>query len=109
MSLSDKINMLVSRYVRRQVPNLNPDFLPNYLQEELREVEASIRSLSDASLQVADSEPASPRKGMVRYAIAPWDPLSDGTQGLVVYNGTAWASIGGAPAFSTAGLTYNDF
>jgi hypothetical protein len=109
MSLSDKINMLVSRYVRRQVPNLNPDFLPNYLQEELREVEASIRSLSDASLQVADSEPASPRKGMVRYAIAPWNPLSDGTQGLVVYDGTAWAEVGGAPTFSTAGLTYNDF
>jgi hypothetical protein len=107
MSLSDKINMLVSRYVRRQVPNLNPDFLPNYLQEELREVEASIRSLSDASLQVADSEPASPRKGMVRYAISPWDPLSDGTQGLVVYNGTAWAAVGGSA--STVGLTYNDF
>ena len=109
MSLSDKINMLVSRYVRRQVPNLNPDFLPNYLQEELREVEASIRSLSDASVQVADRAPDSPRKGMVRYAISPWDPLSDGTQGLVVYNGTAWASIGGSTTFSTAGLTYNDF
>jgi len=107
MSLSDKINMLVSRYVRRQVPNLNPDFLPNYLQEELREVEASIRSLSDASVQVSDRAPESPRKGMVRYAISPWDPLSDGTQGLVVYNGTAWAAMGGSA--STAGLTYNDF
>lgn len=107
MSLSNKINMLVSRYVRRQVPNLDPDFLPNYLQEELREVEASIQSLSDASLQVADREPENPRKGMVRYAIAPWDPLSNGSPGLVVYNGTSWSAIGGS--FSTAGLTYNDF
>lgn len=107
MSLSNKINMLVSRYVRRQVPNLDPDFLPNYLQEELREVEASIQSLSDASLQVTNREPENPRKGMVRYAIAPWNPLSNGTQGLVVYDGTAWASIGGSA--STTGLTYDDF
>ena len=93
MSLSDKINMLVSPYTRRQSPNLNPDFLPNYLQEELRELEASVRSLSDASVQVADRAPESPRKGMVRYAVSPWNPLSNGTQGLVVYNGTAWVAV----------------
>jgi hypothetical protein len=93
MSLSDKINMLVSTYTRRQAPNLNPDFLPNYLQEELRELEASIRSLSDASVQVADRAPESPRKGMVRYAVSPWNPLNNGTQGLVVYNGTAWVAV----------------
>ena len=93
MSLSDKINMLVSPYTRRQAPNLNPDFLTNYLQEELRELEASVRSLSDASVQVADRAPDSPRKGMVRYAVSPWNPLGNGTQGLVVYNGTAWAAV----------------
>ena len=93
MSLSDKINMLVSPYTGRQAPNLNPDFLPNYLQEELRELEASIRSLSDASVQVSDRAPESPRKGMVRYAVSPWNPLGNGTQGLVVYNGTAWAAV----------------
>jgi hypothetical protein len=93
MSLSDKINMLVSPYTRRQAPNLNPDFLPNYLQEELRELEASIRSLSDASVQVADRAPDSPRKGMVRYAVSPWDPLSNGSTGLVVYNGTSWVLV----------------
>jgi hypothetical protein len=107
MSLSDKINMLVAPYVRRQAPNLNPDFLSNYLQEELRELEASIRSLVDASIQVANTAPESPRKGMVRYAVSPWDPLSNGTQGLVAYNGTAWVSVGGSS--STLGLTYDDF
>lgn len=93
MSLSDKINMLVSPYTRRQAPNLNPDFLPNYLQEELRELEASIRSLSDASVQVTDRAPDRPRKGMVRYAVSPWDPLSNGSTGLVVYNGTSWVLV----------------
>lgn len=107
MSLSNKLNLLVSAYVRRQSPSLNPEFLPNYLQEELRELEASIRSLAEASIQVSDREPTSPLKGMLRYAVSPWDPLGNGTQGLVVYNGTAWAAMGGSA--STAGLTYDDF
>ena len=93
MSLSDKINMLVTTYVRRQAPNLNPDFLANYLQEELRELEASIRSLADSSIQVADRAPDRPRKGMVRYAVSPWNPLSNNYSGLVVYNGTAWVAV----------------
>jgi len=63
MAISDKINMLVSTYVRRQAPTLSPEFLPNYLQEELREIEASIKSLADASIQVTDREPPNPRKG----------------------------------------------
>ena len=93
MSLSDKINMLVAPYVRRQAPNLNPDFLANYLQEELRELEASIRSLADASIQVANTAPDRPRKGMVRYAVSPWNPLSNSYSGLVVYSGTAWVAV----------------
>lgn len=107
MSLSNKLNLLVSTYVRRQSPSLDPEFLPNYLQEELRELEAAIRSLSEASIQVSDREPTSPLKGMIRYAVSPWNPLGNGTQGLVVYNGTDWAAIGGSA--STTGLTYNDF
>ena len=93
MALSDKINVLVSSYVRRQSPNLSPDFLANYLQEELRELEASIRSLADASIQTTDRAPDNPRRGMVRYALSPWDPLSNSFSGLVVYNGTAWVAV----------------
>ena len=93
MSISDKINMLVSTYVRRQAPTLSPEFLPNYLQEELREIEASIKSLADASIQVTDREPTNPRKGMVRYAVSPWEPIGSGVSKLVVYNGTAWIAV----------------
>ena len=93
MSLSDKINMLVSTYVRRQTPTLNPELIGNYIQEELREIEASIRSLADASIQVADRPPANPRKGMVRYAVSPWNPIGNGSTGLVVYNVTAWVAV----------------
>lgn len=106
MSLSDKINLLVARYVRRQMPSLEADNLGPYIQEELREIEAVVRSLADASIQVAEKEPEGPRKGMIRYAVSPWDPLGNGSAGLVVYNGTSWAALGGG---STVGLTYNDF
>ena len=93
MALSDKINLLVSRYVRRQIPRLSVDNLGPYMQEELREIEASIRSLSDASIQVSDREPETKRKGMVRYAVSPWNPLGNNYEGLVVYNGTAWVQV----------------
>ena len=93
MAISDKINMVVSAYVRRTAPTLTPEFLPNYIQEELREIEASIKSLADASTQVTDREPTNPRTGMVRYAVYPWEPLGSGVSKLVVYNGTAWVAV----------------
>jgi hypothetical protein len=93
MALSDKLNLIVNRYVRRQLPTLRVDDVGRFLQEELRELEASIQSLSDASVQVTDREPEGLRKGMVRYAVSPWNPLGNGTQGLVVYNGTTWVAV----------------
>lgn len=93
MALSDKLNLIVNRYVRRQLPTLRNDDVGRFLQEELRELEASIQSLVDASVQVTDREPEGLRKGMVRYAVSPWNPLGNGTQGLVVYNGTAWVAV----------------
>ena len=93
MALSDKLNLIVNRYVRRQLPTLRVDDVGRFLQEELREIEASIQSLSDASVQVTDREPEGLRKGMVRYAVSPWNPLGNGTEGLVVYNGTAWVAV----------------
>ena len=93
MALSDKLNLIVNRYVRRQLPTLRVDDVGRFLQEELRELEASIQSLSDASVQVTDREPEGLRRGMVRYAVSPWNPLGNGTQGLVVYNGTTWVAV----------------
>ena len=93
MALSDKLNLIVDRYVRRELPTLRNDDVGRFLQEELRELEAAIQSLADASVQVTDREPEGLRKGMVRYAVSPWNPLGNGTQGLVVYNGTAWVAV----------------
>jgi hypothetical protein len=64
-----------------------------YIQEELQRIEASINQIADATIQVADNEPETKRKGMVRYAVSPWDPLGNSYEGLVVYNGTAWVQV----------------
>jgi hypothetical protein len=92
MALESKTNVLVSRYTRRQLPNMDAS-IQMYIQEELQRIEASINQIADATIQVADNEPETKRKGMVRYAVSPWDPLGNSYEGLVVYNGTAWVQV----------------
>jgi hypothetical protein len=72
-----------------------------YVGQEFQAIEAAINSIIQGTIQVTDNPPDSPKKGMVRYALSPWDPLGSGYAGLVVYNGTSWAS------FSPS--TYDDF
>ena len=93
MPLSDKINTLIVKYVRRGLPSLETEFVAAYVQQELQELEKSITSLADASVQVTDREPEKPRKGMIRFAVSPWNPLSNGFSGLVVYTGSSWANV----------------
>lgn len=92
MALEDKTNVLVTNYVRRQIPSLETS-MRLYIQEELQNIEASIKKLADAAPQAADNEPESKRRGMVRYAVSPWDPLGNGYSGLVVYNGSSWVQV----------------
>lgn len=92
MALSDKTNQLITKYTRRQYPELE-EGVRLYIQDELRRIELSVSTLSDAAIQVSEAPPANPVKGMVRYAVSPWNPLSNGFSGLVVYNGTAWVAV----------------
>lgn len=92
MALSDKTNQLVTKYTRRQYPELE-DGVRLFIQEEFRRIEQSLSTVAEASIQVAEAPPANPVKGMVRYAVSPWNPLNNGTSGLVVYNGTAWVAV----------------
>ena len=99
--VNDRTDTVVSLYTRRQVPALK-ESLNTFLQGELQEIEKSTKSLADAVPQVADAAPVNPRKGMVRYAINPWEPLGSGQEGPVVYNGAAWKSFvaqSNSPAF----------
>ena len=92
MAVSDKTNMVVSKYVRRQYPELD-EGVRRYIQDELQRIEQSISTVADAAIQVTDTPPDNPVKGMVRYNISPWDPLGDSSTGLVVYNGTSWVAV----------------
>ena len=90
MALSDKTNLLVTDYTRQQFP-LIEDGIRRYIQEELRRIETSIGTLVRSSVQVTDDEPDSPVKGMIRYAVSPWNPGSG--DGLYVYDGTTWVAV----------------
>lgn len=92
MAINDKVDLVLQRYARQPFPTI-PEALDRYLQDELRRLETAIQSLSEASIQATDEPPANPRKGTVRFALSPWDPLGNGTLGLVVYNGTAWVAV----------------
>lgn len=92
MALSDRTNMLVKDYIRSSYPELE-EGIRTYLEDELQKIELTIQTLADASIQVADDAPDNPRKGMVRYAVSGWDPLGDGSTGLMVYNGNAWVAV----------------
>ena len=92
MAINEKTNIVLQGYNRGSVPVFGEGLL-RYIQDELQRIETSLRALNEAGIQVADQAPKNPLKGMVRYAISPWDPLGDGTTGLVVYNGTAWVAV----------------
>lgn len=92
MAVDDKTDVVLNEYVRLPLPTI-PANIERYIQEEYRRIEDALRSVSEASIKVSDQPPENPRRGTVRYAVSPWDPLSNGTEGLVVYNGNAWVGV----------------
>ena len=92
MAVNDKTNAVITGYQRGMAPTL-PDGEKRYIQEELKRIETAIRSLSVSGVEVLDEPPANPVRGMLKYNISPWDPLGDSSEGLVIYNGTAWVDV----------------
>ena len=80
----------MQRYSRRVLPTGE---LRDTLGNEFQNIERTLSSVTEATILLADAEPEQKRRGMVRYAVTPWDPLANGTTGLVVYNGNAWAAV----------------
>ena len=69
MVLSDKTNLLVQKYIRRQYHELE-EGLCRYISEEVQHIEQLTTSSSNAAIQVSDEAPSAPVKGMVCYAVA---------------------------------------
>jgi hypothetical protein len=91
MTISDKTNVVVQTYLRTQYPVIE-EGIRRYFQDELQRIEIAIGTLAQAAVQVTDNEPDNPIRGMVRYAVSPWNPTGAG-DGLYVYNGTAWVAV----------------
>jgi hypothetical protein len=92
MTVNDKTNIVIQTYTRSQFPVIE-EGIQRYFQDELQRIETAINTLAQASVQVAEDAPVNPIKGMVRYAVSPWNPLGNGFSGLVVYNGSAWVAV----------------
>lgn len=92
MAVNDKTNVVINGYLRGKAPILEEGF-QRYLQDELQRIESSIRSLAVAGVEVLDEPPTNPVKGMLKYNVSPWDPLGDSSEGLVLWNGTAWVDV----------------
>ena len=87
-----RTDVVIEPYQRRGFDKANDnEALIAFLIEELRRVENTLRNVTDGSPQVADREPTNKRRGMIRYAVNPWNPGSG--DGLYVYTGTAWSLI----------------
>ena len=90
--LNEQTNLVIRQYIRKAFPTLEVN-LNTYLPEELQRIENAVNALADAAIQATDVAPEKPRRGTVRYNVLPWDPLSDNSEGLVVYNGTTWVAV----------------
>ena len=88
MATNTVTDVTITTYVRRPTPVMNESF--RLYVGKSSAIEAAINSIIQGTIQVADNPPENPKKGMVRYALSPWDPLGDSSTGLVVYNGSSW-------------------
>ena len=92
MAVNDKNNVVLNGYLRGKTPVFDEGF-ERYLQDELQRIEASLRSLIIAGVEVLDEPPQNPVRGMLKYNVSPRDALGNGSEGLVLYNGTAWVDV----------------
>ena len=95
------------RYAAAPVPE-KPEALPNFLREELTEIQNGLNAIAEGQLDVVNAAPAKPRSGMSRYADGTsWDPGSG--EGMYDYYNGAWHGRGaGSPGGATTQVQFND-
>lgn len=66
-----------------------------YNEEQLEAIERALKQANYLLPQVSDKEPPALIRGLVRYAIDPWHPLSStsGDDGWVYYDGSNWVDF----------------
>jgi hypothetical protein len=84
----DLTDLSVQPYIRGSRPNI-PSSMPGYLDDELQRIQDSLTDLVEAAPQVANAPPEEPRRGTIRFAVAPWDPGS-GSDKWYTFDGASW-------------------
>ena len=102
MTVSEKTDAVVQPYIRSQYPVLD-EGVRRYVQDELQRIETSIRTLVTSAVQVSESEPSNPVRGMIRYAISPWSPVGT-TIGVTVNHAVTVAVSGGINVYFVDGV-----
>lgn len=85
-------DLVVGRYRKGIRPILDTSF-KDYVDDELDKIELVIDELVSSSIQAEDDAPENPQRGMIRFNKQPWDPLGDGSETLVYYDGATWKAL----------------
>lgn len=97
MAVNTKTDSVLSSYSRGMYPT-SGDEAHRFMPQELLKIDTFCKTATELTITVADSAVVNPKRGMVRYAVDPWFPVSSvttGDTGLVVFTGSAWALVKG--------------
>jgi hypothetical protein len=90
MALNTRTDMVLNPYRMTSRPTLD-NSQAQWVDEELKRIELFLEQVYEAMPQVADAAPDNPKRGMIRYATSPWNPLGSG-DAWVFFNGTVWVA-----------------
>jgi hypothetical protein len=90
---NSKVELEIEPFILADFPVAQDEVFGVWLLEELRRLQLTVDHLTEAAPQVADRAPDLPRVGTIRWNVQPWNPLADGLEGYVQYNGSAWAAL----------------
>jgi len=92
MAINRKTDLTIEPYLQSPRPRFD-ESASEHFDNELRKIEETLEQLVEAGLQTADAAPVSPRRGMTRFAVSPWDPGS-GSNKMYLFNGSDWVLMG---------------
>jgi len=90
MAINPRADLIPLPYIPGDVVSND---LVKFLYLELIRLRQTVDGLTEGLPQVADAPPVSPRRGTIRFALAPWDPLGTAFEGYVVFDGSAWVAL----------------
>lgn len=91
MAINPRTDLQVEPFVPPS--RISEQELLRQLLEVFQSLAQTLGDVAEASPKVADAPPASPRRGTIRLAVSPWNPLSGTPPYWVWWNGSAWVAL----------------